>query len=328
MGAEWTAGTALAMESFPARSRKIASGLLQAGWPIGFFLSATVAEYVLPAYGWRAVFLVAAVPALLVLPIRFLVPDQAPAADAADARATGPKASLRSPAIVRRLILGTLVMALGFIVYYGLTTQYTPMLGGLHVANVFDYVKLFNLGMLVGVIVVGVVANRWGVIVALVAPASLMLLALPLYVGEVPGALALGAVLGGALGAGYSGVTPVLITSLFPYEVRARAIGLVYHAGALISSFVPTTIALLAERTGLGLPHAIGLVVGVGLVAMVATIVVLRRFLVPAELVTATLAETPAAATAAQTREAAATLDDLAAALTATRDSRPVFAPR
>src|SRR6478672_461206 len=49
MGAEWTAGTSLAMESFPAKSRKLASGLLQAGWPVGFLLAAAIAAFVVPA---------------------------------------------------------------------------------------------------------------------------------------------------------------------------------------------------------------------------------------------------------------------------------------
>ncbi len=75
MGAEWTAGTAMAMENWPVRSRRMASGLLQAGWPIGFLLAAVVAYFVVPAWGWRALFLFAAVPALLVLPIRWMVPD-------------------------------------------------------------------------------------------------------------------------------------------------------------------------------------------------------------------------------------------------------------
>src|SRR5688572_8547176 len=75
MGAEWTAGTAMAMENWPARSRKIASGLLQAGWPIGFLMSAAVAYFVVPAWGWRAMFVIAALPALIVIPIRFLVKD-------------------------------------------------------------------------------------------------------------------------------------------------------------------------------------------------------------------------------------------------------------
>jgi hypothetical protein len=61
----------------------------------------------------------------------------------------------------------------------------------------------------------------------------------------------IGAFLGGALGVGYSGVTPVLTTSLFPAHVRARAIGVVYHVGALIAAFVPTLIPWLAARTGM-----------------------------------------------------------------------------
>jgi MFS family permease len=68
MGAEWAAGTAMAMEAFPPRSRKIASGLLQAGWPIGFLLAAATAYLVVPAWGWRAMFLIAMAPALLVHP--------------------------------------------------------------------------------------------------------------------------------------------------------------------------------------------------------------------------------------------------------------------
>ena len=49
MGAEWTAGTAMAMENWPARSRRLASGLLQAGWPIGFLLAALTAYFVVHA---------------------------------------------------------------------------------------------------------------------------------------------------------------------------------------------------------------------------------------------------------------------------------------
>src|SRR5439155_9595965 len=109
-------------------------------------------------------------------------------------------------------------------------------IGDLHIApqSAMLYVILFNIGMLVGVICAGFVAARWGIVTALVAPALLMVPALPLYVG-IAGPLWLGAVLGGALGVGYSGVTPVLTTSLFPEHVRARAIGLVYHIGAFIA---------------------------------------------------------------------------------------------
>jgi SHS family lactate transporter-like MFS transporter len=281
MGAEWTAGTALAMESFPPRGRKIASGLLQAGWPIGFLLAAATAYFVIPAFGWRAMFLVAVVPALLVVPIRFLVEEPAPTRSTTRPARSG-FAELATPGVPKKIALASIVMALGFVVYYGLTSQYALMLGGelgLTDRDTFLCIILFNVGMLVGVIASGSVANRWGIVAALVAPALLMVPALPLYIGVVPSLLGVGAFLGGALGVGYSGVTPVLTTSLFPEHVRARAIGIVYHTGALIAAFVPWLIAQVATRSPLLLSTTIALVCGVGLVAMAGAVIMLRRFI-------------------------------------------------
>jgi SHS family lactate transporter-like MFS transporter len=280
MGAEWTAGTAMAMENWPARSRKLASGLLQSGWPVGFLLSALVAHFVVPVYGWRAMFLIAAVPALLVIPIRFMVPEENAGKPAAATHRPISFKDLMVPGVRQMIVLGSLVMGLGFLVYYGLTAAYMPMLvGELGIAQSsawFDVI-LFNIGMLFGVIAAGWVANRYGVVTALVAPALLMVPALPLYIGAVPALLPLGAFLGGALGVGYSGVTPVLTTSLFPEHVRGRAIGIVYHVGAMIGAFAPIAITTLATKTELLLSSSIALVVGLSLVGMSTAVLVLRK---------------------------------------------------
>jgi SHS family lactate transporter-like MFS transporter len=53
MGAEWPAGAALAMESWPARSRGIMSGLLQGSWGIGFLLSSAAYGLLYDSIGWR-----------------------------------------------------------------------------------------------------------------------------------------------------------------------------------------------------------------------------------------------------------------------------------
>ena len=280
MGAEWTAGTAMAMENWPARSRKLASGLLQAGWPVGFFLSALVAHFVVPAYGWRMMFLIAVAPALLVLPIRFFVPDEAAKKPSATAHAAAPRVSfsdLMAPGVRSMIVLGSLVMGLGFLVYYGLTANYPLLLGLLHVDWPFGNIMLFNVGMLVGVIAAGWVANRYGVIVALVTPALLMVPCLPLFIGLSPSLTPLGAFLGGCLGVGYSGVTPVLTTSLFPDHVRGRAIGIVYHVGAMIGAFAPIAITSLFTHTELTLGGAIALVAGSALILMSAAIIALRK---------------------------------------------------
>lgn len=286
MGAEWTAGTALAMESFPARSRKIASGLLQAGWPVGFFLAALTAYFVVPAWGWRAMFLIAVAPALLVVPIRLLVPDELAAAPERHAASKGALRDLVAPGVLRMIVLGSILMALGFVVYYGLTTSHTVLQVtelGVSQQDAFVNVCWFQVGMLVGVIAAGLIASRYGVVAALVAPALLMLPTLPLFVGAAPGLLGVGALLGGLFGAGYSGVTPVLVTSLFPEHVRARAIGVVYHTGALLAAFVPWGIPQLAASTGLSLARAVVLVVGAGLLAMIGAVLLLRRSIAPGE---------------------------------------------
>jgi MFS transporter, SHS family, lactate transporter len=291
MGAQWTAGTALAMESLPERCRKPASGLLQAGWPIGVMLAAAVGMFVIDEHTWRPMFLVGSIPALLTTPLWFMFPNTRPAPrTAASVEKRSAVKELLAPGVPRMLLIGAAVMSLGFIVYYGLQTQYSVMLvTELHVSpkHMLEFVFLFNAGMLAGCIISGVVAARRGVIVALVVPALLMIPALPLYVGMVPGALPLtiGAVLGGALGVGYSGVTPVLTTSLFPEHVRARAIGLVYHVGALVAAFVPWLIPQLTAATGWHLSTVIMLVVGTGLLAMSAVILLVRRDIDPPALV-------------------------------------------
>jgi len=158
MGAEWTAGTALAMESWPARTRKLASGLLQAGWPIGFLLAALVAYFVVPAAGWRAMFLIAAVPALLVVPIRFMVPDELGGRTEARQASPGLRAAvaeLTAPGVLRMIVLGTAVTALGFVVYYGLTANYALALiteHGMSEQDAYLAIIVFNVGMLIGVI--------------------------------------------------------------------------------------------------------------------------------------------------------------------------------
>ncbi len=63
------------MESWPERSRGFASGVLQSGWAVGYLLASVASAYVLPAYGWRAMFLLTVAPAVLALPIRFLVKE-------------------------------------------------------------------------------------------------------------------------------------------------------------------------------------------------------------------------------------------------------------
>src|SRR5438309_1541953 len=75
MGGEWGVGASLAMEAAPPRWRGILSGILQSGYSIGYLLAAIAARFLLPAWGWRSMFWIGALPALLALYIRTKVPE-------------------------------------------------------------------------------------------------------------------------------------------------------------------------------------------------------------------------------------------------------------
>jgi len=263
MGAEWTAGTTLAMENWPTRSRGIASGVLQGSWAVGYLLAAAVSAVVLPLWGWRALFVCAALPALLVIPIRFGITESR---EWTESRKRAPVAR---PALDGKLLgkvaWASAAMGLGFGAYYAITALYPTLLQtelGASAGGVARLVALFNVGMLVGSVTCGVLAARKGVAVAIVVPATLSLLALPLYVGMVPGLLGVGAVACGMLGAGFCGVTPLLLTRMFDADVRARMVGIVYHVGAALAALVPTVTAAMAAYAHVRLGLAVMLVAG------------------------------------------------------------------
>src|SRR6476646_5784358 len=70
MGGEWASGAALVSETWPAKHRGRALGLMQSAWAIGFAAAALVVGFVLPRWGWRAVFFVGILPALFTLWVR------------------------------------------------------------------------------------------------------------------------------------------------------------------------------------------------------------------------------------------------------------------
>src|SRR2546421_5829167 len=75
MGGEWGLGASLAMESLPPHARGLFSGILQQGYAVGYLLAALVYWIVFPHFGWRGLFVVGALPALLVIYIRAHVPE-------------------------------------------------------------------------------------------------------------------------------------------------------------------------------------------------------------------------------------------------------------
>src|SRR6185437_10175255 len=75
MGGEWNAGATLVAETWPGPWRGRALGIVQSSWAIGYALAAVVAQIVLARAGWRWVFFVGVLPALVTLWIQSGVPE-------------------------------------------------------------------------------------------------------------------------------------------------------------------------------------------------------------------------------------------------------------
>src|SRR5262245_44552857 len=75
MVAEWPAGAALAMETWPARSRGFMSGVLQGSWGLGFALSSLAYGFLYDVIGWRGLLWIGILPALVVVWIRYYLKE-------------------------------------------------------------------------------------------------------------------------------------------------------------------------------------------------------------------------------------------------------------
>src|SRR6266849_4659025 len=122
MGGEWTTGAALIAETWHAEHRGKALGLMQSAYAIGEAIAALIVLIVFPRLGWRAVFFVGVLPALLVLWIRRGVPES----DIWKNRAATQKGNwlnlLREKTILRNGLLATAMNASSMFGYWGLFT--------------------------------------------------------------------------------------------------------------------------------------------------------------------------------------------------------------
>jgi MFS transporter, SHS family, lactate transporter len=77
MGGEWGVGASLVMEKVPAKLRGVFSGLLQQGYAAGNLLAALAFYAVFPRWGWRPLFFIGGLPALLAIFVRMRVKESA-----------------------------------------------------------------------------------------------------------------------------------------------------------------------------------------------------------------------------------------------------------
>ena len=280
MGAEWPAGAALAMESWPTRSRGFMSGILQGSWGLGFALSAAAYGFLYDDIGWRGLLWIGILPALVVVWIRFYVKE--PEVWAENKRLqTERKTEVKAPLfmIFKRQYLGNTInailwMAAAFCVYYSIWALFATYLQKeLKWTPAMVAVPLFwaNIVVFVGNMIWGVVADRYGRRPAIYVPALLAILVTPLYLWtENPTLIVGGFILQGVFGGAIYGQNPSYLCERFPTEVRATASGFVYHQGAIWGGLVAPVLTYFAIEMNMGfaMPMLISTTVFLVLVAI------------------------------------------------------------
>ena len=247
MGGEWGIGSSLAMESIPAKSRGIVSGLLQEGYAVGYLIAAIVYWIVFPWAGWRGMFVVGAIPALLVLYIRRSV-DESPVWRE-QKHSSG--AMWRSIKEQRWLFLYVIVLMACFNAFsHGTQDLYPTFLKVQHhfsTAEVSTLTIIANLGAIAGGILFGAWSERIGrkVAITLAAIGALPVAWLWAYSPGIVG-LALGAFLMQFMVQGAWGIVPVHLNELSPGDVRGTFPGFTYQLGNLIISLLAPLQAKLA----------------------------------------------------------------------------------
>jgi MFS transporter, SHS family, lactate transporter len=251
MGGEWGIGSSLAMESVPATSRGIVSGLLQEGYAVGYLVAAIVYWVVFPWAGWRGMFIVGVIPALLVVYIRRGVPESPVWQQGAHSTA-GMWRSIRDHS---GLFLFVILMMTCFNAFsHGTQDLYPTFLRvqlGLSPGWVSILTIVANLGAIAGGILFGAWSEHIGRrrAIVLAALGALPVAYLWAYSSTLSG-LAMGAFLMQFMVQGAWGIVPVHLNELSPNDVRGTFPGFSYQLGNLLISLLAPYQAKLAATHG------------------------------------------------------------------------------
>ena len=251
MGAEWGVGASLAMEKVPPRWRGMLSGFLQEGYAVGYLLAAACSFFVFPRWGWRPMFFIGGLPALLAVFVRFRVKESE----------VWKKTRHESWSHLGRgiaaqwklfLYLTALMMMMNF-VSHGTQDMYPTFLLEQHgfSSRTKDLIVMTaSVGALLGGICFGFYSDRVGRRRAMITALLLAIVMIPLWAyAPTTGLLVLGAFLMQFMVQGAWGVIPAHITELSPDSVRGFLPGFAYQCGVLLAGSVAYIEAVFARHT-------------------------------------------------------------------------------
>jgi MFS transporter, SHS family, lactate transporter len=249
MGGEWGVGSSLTMETIPPSTRGIISGLLQAGYPCGYLLASITYALLFNHIGWRGMFMVGVIPALLVIFIRMGV-EESPAW-----KERQPNPQQMWGTVVRRfpLFVFVIVLMTSFNLFSHGTQDLYPTF--LKLQHKFDpqtagtVTAIMNLGAIAGGLLFGTFSQRIGRRRAIVIAALLAIPVVPLWAFSQGAAmLAIGAFIMQFLVQGAWGVIPAHLNELSPHDVRGTFPGFTYQLGNLFAACIITVQSMLADK--------------------------------------------------------------------------------
>jgi SHS family lactate transporter-like MFS transporter len=250
MGGEWGVGASLAMEKAPANRRGMLSGILQEGYAAGYLLAAVCYFFVFPRWGWRPLFFIGGLPALLALYVRSKVTESE-----VWERTRHPSWGSLGRGIVshwKLFLYLTALMALMNLVSHGTQDMYPTFLQrdwGFDPRARAAITAVANVGAIIGGVLFGHFSDRIGRRRSIVIALVLAVVTIPLwaFAPSVP-LLVLGAFIMQFMVQGAWGVIPVHITELSPDSVRGFLPGFAYQCGVLIASSVAYVEAAFAQH--------------------------------------------------------------------------------
>ena len=278
MGGEWPAGAALAMETWPQRSRGLMGGVLQGSWGLGFMLSSAIYGLFYSYIGWRGMLWIGVLPALSVLYVRKYV-NEPPVWLENRRRQREEQREVRTPllSIFKPRVLGNTLsaciwMAGGFIAYYAVNSLFATHLQkdlNLSPALVATPIFFANLGVFLATCAWGWWSDRFGRRWAIIIPALVALPLAPLYLLSTNFLwIAVGFVAQGlCAGGGMQGQMVPYLNERFPTEIRATASAFCYHQAAIFGGFVPLILTASAEYFGTGLAEPMIVATWIGCLA-------------------------------------------------------------
>jgi MFS transporter, SHS family, lactate transporter len=279
MGGEWGVGASLALEFAPARLRGVLSGFLQEGYAIGNLLAALafraiypVANAQYPGNGWRIMFFIGGLPALLSLFIRARV-KESPAWH--EHRTDWPTYRRVLVQHVRRFLYLVLLMAMMNFVSHGTQDMYPTLLAtvGYSRTRIADLTMISMIGAVLGGLTFGYYSDRRGRRRAMITACTCALLVLPFWIAgfsslwTIAGVFMMQFFVQGAWG-----VIPAHINELSPGAIRGFFPGFAYQLGVLCASSIPYIESALGEvftyRQSMGLLMTAVFVAAVIVIAM------------------------------------------------------------